>query len=142
MNTIETLEGLVVYLAAPYSHPNREIMDTRAKEIERAAVILTRCGVKVYSPITAWHQPAKNYNLPTDAGFWEEHNLDMLERCDAVVVLGLPGWRESVGVTMETDHAEEWGIATFFLTREDLGMATAEEQIEDLLGEDPPEDWL
>ena len=142
MNTIETLEGQVVYLAAPYSHPNREIMDTRAKEIERAAVILIRCGIKVYSPITAWHHAAKNYSLPTDAGFWKNHNLEMLERCDAMIVLGLPGWQESVGVRMETDYAEEWGIATFFLTREDLGMATAEEQMDDLLGEDPPEDWL
>ena len=142
MNTIKTLEDQLVFLSAPYTHPNREIMDTRAKEIERAAVILTRCGVLVYSPITSWHEAAKNYNLPTDARFWEHHNRTMLERCDAVVVLGLPGWRESLGVGIETDQAERHQIPTFFLTRDDLGMATAEEQIEDLLGEDPPEDWL
>ena len=47
--------------------------------------------------------------LPGTWEFWAEQDRRQLELCDEVVVLMLPGWRESEGVRAEVALAEELG---------------------------------
>jgi hypothetical protein len=39
----------------------------------------------------------------------------MLQRCDELAVLKLPGWRESTGVTAEIAIAREFGLPVRFI---------------------------
>jgi nucleoside 2-deoxyribosyltransferase len=95
----------VIYLASPYSHPDEAVRETRFRQACWHAVRLMREGQLVYSPIVHSH-PLAEMGLPGDWPFWAEHDRAMLERCDVLSVLKLPGWTESVGVSAEIGMAE------------------------------------
>lgn len=94
------------FLSAPYTHENPAIMHARYRVMAEATAYLFREGFNVQSPIVHWHHVSREWDLPTDAESWKKHNLDTLSRCDGMIVLTLPGWEESVGVTMEREWAE------------------------------------
>jgi hypothetical protein len=61
------------------------------------------------------------YGLPADWSFWQHYDRALLARCDEVLVLMLPGWRESIGVREELRLARELGKPVRYLAPE---MAT------------------
>ena len=69
---------------------------------------MARTGVHVYSPIA--HGFALEPYLPTvleeDHDFWMRHCLNMLGRCDSIMVYCIEGWRESKGVQMEIEYSK------------------------------------
>jgi len=97
----------LTYLAAPYSHPDPDVMAERARKADAAAVRLMEQGFTPYSPLSHWHRAAQAHNLPTNANHWIEANRTMLLRCDSLHVLKLDGWRDSPGVAMEIQWAED-----------------------------------
>ena len=98
----------MIYLASPYSHPDPAVRDERFHAVCRAAAALLRAGHAVLSPIAHSHALAR-HGLPTEWSFWSRYDLEMLARCDQVVVLMLPGWQESAGVREEIRIARELG---------------------------------
>jgi Domain of unknown function (DUF1937) len=101
----------LTYLAAPYSHKDPEVVEARVAHIAKAAArLLLDTGHNIFSPITHSHPLASLAEIPGDWEFWRKIDTDWLERCDDVVVLLLPGWRESVGVTAEIKIAKELGL--------------------------------
>jgi nucleoside 2-deoxyribosyltransferase len=68
-----------------------------------------RDGVMVFSPIAHTHPIAMHGELPTSFEFYAAYDEMMISRCDAVVILMLDGWRESVGVTAEIEIAKRLG---------------------------------
>lgn len=108
----------MIYLAAPYTTglpPDTDAvlaMETRAKQIARATARLMEEGLAVYSPVTHGtaledHVSADNRD---DHAFWMRHCFQMLDAASELVVLMLPGWRDSKGVQMEIDRAAERAI--------------------------------
>lgn len=96
----------MVYLAGPYSHPDPKVVEERYnKHIEYLAKLL-QAGLVVFSPIAHWHVVAHNYTLPKTWDFWRTLDLAILARCDSLIVLQLPGWKESVGTTAEIEFAK------------------------------------
>jgi hypothetical protein len=95
----------MIYLASPYSHPRPDI---RAMRYEAAAALVAKHFGKltIFSPIVYTHHMAKTHTLPLDAESWKHFNEEMMMLCDAIWVLMLPGWRESIGVTAEIAFAE------------------------------------
>lgn len=69
----------------------------------------------VHSPIVEHHELAWTYMLPTEADFWERQNRRVLEACDFLFVLTLPGWEDSKGLAQEIEWAGELGMRTFYL---------------------------
>ena len=61
----------------------------------------------VYSPIVHCHQLALERNLPTDAGFWGDYNLEMLSAADGLYVMLIDGWKASQGMKHEIIWAIE-----------------------------------
>jgi len=119
------MNDVVVYLASPYSHPNREVLEGRAEAVSRIAALLFEAGVLVYSPIAHSHTIAAVGDLPTDFAFWDRYNRAMLERCDALFVVAIPGYDASVGVAGEMQIARELEIPVFVFepTRDGLERA-------------------
>lgn len=103
----------VVYLAAPLSHPNPDILSLRQEAVKAYACRLITEGQIVFCPVAySWElQERGAYGLKyADPESWYAFDLHFLRRSDAMVVLTLPGWEESVGGQLELKCAEQWGI--------------------------------
>lgn len=99
----------MIYLASPYTHPDQKIRNERASE---AALFAGYCiitnGQVIFSPIVYGHsiiQQYKVHQVPTDADWWWEFNLEFLKISEQVYVLALPGWSVSTGVSKELKTA-------------------------------------
>jgi hypothetical protein len=104
------------YLASPYSHENPEIMEERYRLAVLAAADLMMSGWVIFSPIVHSHsigqqlgkQAGGNLN-PVTHNFWMNQDLPLLAAADVLLVLCLPGWRESKGVKEEIEYAKRAG---------------------------------
>ena len=111
VGTNRILHYQMIYLAHPYRHDDKAVMATRYGEARLATQLLLKCGYTVYSPIL--HSAAIGI---IGFDFWKEHDLNFVDRCDAVFVLNLKGWELSVGVTEEIRHAKSKNIPVHLIT--------------------------
>jgi hypothetical protein len=108
---IATMEVRMIYLSSPYSHSDKWMMEERFRAVCRAAAHFLRSGINAYSPITYSHPLVLHGLLPQmDQAFWAPFNEQWLLKCTALWVLMLPGWRESIGIRREMEHAESLGL--------------------------------
>jgi len=110
----------MIYLATPYSHPDKYVQLLRAQTVTWAAAKLRELGLNVYSPITHGHPMADIADLPRDFEYWQEECMHHVGSCERVVVLMQPGWDVSTGVGMEIEAADELGKPVAFIEMEDL----------------------
>jgi len=92
----------LVYLASPYTHADKAVMEDRFRAACRYAACLMRRGINVFSPIAHSH-PIAQFGLPPDWQFWRPYGEKWLSLCTSMIVLMLPGWQVSEGVQAETD---------------------------------------
>lgn len=106
----------LLYLASPYSHPDPEVMRHRCREAQKAAARLMLEGYAVFAPIAQSHGIADYMpeSLRRSQDFWLGQDLPLLSRCDALVVLRLPGWEDSLGMKMEISFARAAKIPVIF----------------------------
>ena len=107
----------MIYLASPYSHPDRHVSERRFELACRATAQLIRCGHATFSPIAHSH-PLVRFGLPTDWEFWQQCDREHMRCCHQVVVLTLDGWRESRGVQAEIDLAIDMDLPIRYLSPE------------------------
>lgn len=94
----------ILYLASPYSDPDPSIQKMRYSFACAAAAMLMKQGHIVYSPIAHNHYIAEIGCLNGDWPAWEKQCLAMLDVCTLMIVLKLPGWKDSVGIRAETAY--------------------------------------
>lgn len=104
----------VAYLATPYSHPDIRIQELRWRVVNWMAYWLIQQGQYVYSPITH-NAPFHEWGAEAAFESWRAFDCSMVSRCDQLIVLTLPGWRESIGVTAEIEHAANLKIPINYL---------------------------
>lgn len=104
----------LVYLAAPYSHPDPAVREARFQAANRAAGAMMAEGLHVFSPISHTHPIALCCDLPLGWDYWEAFDRAILSRCSSVVVLRLDGWKESTGVRHEMAIAAELDLPVSF----------------------------
>jgi hypothetical protein len=56
------------------------------------------------------------------ARFWMSQDLPILRRCDEMLVLGLTGWHESLGVRQEVFYAISRKIPITLITEDDIDL--------------------
>ena len=98
----------VLYLAAPYSHPDQKICAERAAATAFAAsVLMTRYDFVVFAPTVQGHLIIDHLPLEQSIShdFWMGQCLPMLQGANTLGVLKLPGWKGSLGVKHEWDFA-------------------------------------
>ncbi len=115
----------MIYLASPYSHPEEAIRYGRFHRVCEVCAKLMDRGLHIYSPIAHTHPVAICGSLPTGFDYWREYDMWFISRVEAVYVLMLDGWKESVGVTAEIAMARECDIPVKYLTAEgeDAGVS-------------------
>jgi hypothetical protein len=107
------------YLASPYSAPESRTQELRFDQACRTAAALKRAGLFIFSPIAHSH-PIAAHGLPGDFSFWQTFCELTLGRCDGMIVLCLPGWQTSTGVSAEIKLAEEKRLPIYYLDPRDL----------------------
>src|ERR1700739_3365873 len=102
----------LVYVASPYSHPNRVVEETRNIGVAVAMGYLMNnfADYAFFSPICHTHPIATLCKLPGHWEFWKKYDEAMLSRCDEIWVLCLEGWEQSKGVTAEVNIAKDLGL--------------------------------
>ena len=96
-----------IYLASPYSHPDRLVKSLRYTRAVEAAAYLTSQGHHVFAPIAASHPVAECHELPGDFEYWRAWNYSFIDRwATHLYILAIPGWDDSKGVCGEYDRAK------------------------------------
>lgn len=114
--------GPIAYLATPYAHEKKSIMQLRYEWVTKVAGQLMKAGTIVYSPITHCHPIACNTDLPRGWDFWEKYDLAFLGRSSHMFVLDLKGWEESKGLAAELDYCKVYRIPVVHLDPKDFGI--------------------
>lgn len=104
----------MTYLASPYSHDDFVVCADRYYTTLAHVARRTKENKHVISPIVHWHVAAITHDLPGDAQFWLDWNMKLLNLCDSLEVLCLPGWEESKGVQLEIQQALHLGLPILY----------------------------
>lgn len=111
----------LAYTAGQYRNPELYGVVTNIRRAELVAIELWRLGIPTICP-------HKNTALldgslyPGDSDVWLKGDLEMLRRCDCVVMI--PGWEQSEGAKAEKEFAVEHNIPIFYwpMDKEELAM--------------------
>jgi hypothetical protein len=98
------------YLASPYSHKDPKVRQRRHDQVLEVAAFMFGKGVFVWAPIVYTHNIATEGSLELGYSGWKRFDRMMISKCDALLVLQLEGWRESVGVRDEVEYAKALGM--------------------------------
>ncbi|QWY83598.1 TIR domain-containing protein [Rhizobium phage RHph_X2_26] len=94
------------YVATPYSKWFKTFgLEKAARCAAELTGELISSGLRCYSPIAHCHFVAmSNYLDPLDWKLWMAQCAPMMEAANGAVILMLPGWQESSGVTAEIEY--------------------------------------
>lgn len=104
----------IAYLACPYHHEDRAVKAQRLKIVTAVAAWFHLKRYYVYSPLTH-NSPLAEHGVHGTWDAWCHFDLEMLKRCDKLLVLTLPGWEISKGVQAEIAYAKELEIPVEFV---------------------------
>jgi hypothetical protein len=105
MQLIANLKGKLVYLAAPYSDPDQFVIEQRMHTVCDIDAQLIAAGIYTVTPLSK-HFILGYRDLPGNWAYWGDYCRSLLPRCDAMVLIPLPGWESSSGVRGELDIAQ------------------------------------
>ena len=108
----------MIYLATPYSNPDKAVRLARFEYACRIAGRLMAAGHVVFSPIAHTHPIAVRSDLPLDWEYWQRFDREFLKVSEKMVVVMMDGWRESKGISAEVLIAEELQIPIEFIEAE------------------------
>ena len=106
----------LIYLATPYSHPDKTKVRQRYMEACTLAGDLFRHGHMVHSPIAHNHGVVEMCGFPHDYDFWKDYCRLMLSKCDILLIAKMEGYGLSIGVAAEKIIAEKLGIPVVYAT--------------------------
>lgn len=100
---------MLIYLASPYTHSDPTVEDQRFEQICQIAGDLILKGYHIFCPIAAAHTISRAKNITGRWEFWQEFDRKMLDACDELWVVDMPGWQESVGINGEIRYMIKLG---------------------------------
>lgn len=111
----------LIYLASPYTHPDKKLMDRRAREVTDCSIKLLQQNIFTFCPIS-YNSPwsRTKWKLPHEWTFWEKFDCIFLCRCDGIAVLDLDGWEKSIGIAAELEYARRMGIPECHVSYDDI----------------------
>ncbi len=100
----------IEYLAIPYTDKSEKVRAFRAEVADYIWYTLLKQNRIIYSPISMGHFIATKYDMPTSWKFWSDIDREFIRHCRKVIVVTLPGWKESIGVMDEIKFATDNSI--------------------------------
>lgn len=102
----------MAYIAGPYSHPDPSVIEARMEVFADFISLLMSMEIHAISPLMN-HPYLGRRRTPGTYDYWEPYSRNLLKRCDAVIVIDMPGTWESKGVKDEIKMALEYNIPVF-----------------------------
>lgn len=103
-----------IYLATVYSKHSKGIHQA-FEEAARAASWFVEKGIHVFCPIAHTHPIAIYGKLdPKDHDLWMPADAPFIAGATGLVVVKMPGWKDSVGIGMEIESFEKAGKPIFY----------------------------
>lgn len=108
------------FLASPYTRFEPGIEDAFLA-VCRCAAKLTRAGIPNYSPIAETHPVAIHGGIdPLDHGIWLPVKKPLRDAAHGLIVLKLPTWEISYGISEEIEEFSGAGKPIIYLDPEEL----------------------
>lgn len=120
-------KNTLYYLASPYTHKDIRVRKIRAERATMAAIDLLHQQVFVFAPIP-YNAPWEQYDrkIRGDWKFWSKFDKAFIDRCDAVLVLTLDGWKQSVGVQAEIRYAKRQKKPILYISEQQIADGDVE----------------
>lgn len=106
-------DAKLIYVGAPYSDPDPAVIAGRMAAFEDVVARLLTTGQFPVSPLMN-HGILGRHAIPGDWDFWQHYSRRLLARCDLLMVVQLPGWANSRGLTGEIALAETLSLPIEF----------------------------
>ena len=118
----------MIYVAGPYSHEVVGVRQNRAMVATAYASACWREGGFAFSPLTHNHGMAAidpNFEnvRRTRTQDIMKFDLAILEACDEIHILRLPGWRVSIGLREEMQFSKSASIRIHYVKMEQIELA-------------------
>jgi len=97
----------VVYIAGPFRGRTRWDVMQNVRRAEEVALEVAQLGAMPLCP----HTNTANFDGLITSQFWIDGTLELMRRCDAVVLVA--GWRESEGTCGEVREAHRLKLPVF-----------------------------
>ena len=120
---LEYLEGMdptLVYIASPYAHPSPEVREARLEAVRHVCGRMVNEGKIVMSPLVYLGELAYRGIHPPQG--WYAFDLQLLARCDELLILQLPGWEDSKGVLVEIAGAQTKGMPVHLMSLQEAEL--------------------
>jgi hypothetical protein len=104
--------GKYFFLSSPYTR-YADGLEEAYRAACRAAGALLAQGTPVYSPIAHGHAIERESGITLTHDEWMRHCKPFIYGAGGVVVLKLPGWQHSDGVTLERKIAQQRNMVLF-----------------------------
>ena len=117
---LDVVDPALIYLASPYAHPSPAIREARLEAVRYVCGQMVNEGKIVMSPLVYLGELAYKGVHPPQG--WYAFDLQLLARCDELVVLQLPGWEDSRGVLVEIAGAQTKGLPVRLMSLDDANL--------------------
>lgn len=118
------IDQQLTYMASPYSDPDPFNRHLRFLLACHGAAKLIEQGIMIFSPIAHTHPIKEASGLGGDFATWRAYDEAMIQACPNFIVLCLPGWRTSVGVTAEISYARGLGRKIVYVDPQSFKLTT------------------
>jgi nucleoside 2-deoxyribosyltransferase len=98
----------VIYIAGPYRGPDSWTIEQNIRRAETLALEVWKLGCVAICP----HANTRFYHKALPDKVWLEGDLEILSRCDAVLVIA--DWQHSIGTRAELEFATLQNIPVFY----------------------------
>lgn len=99
---------IAVYVAGPYRAKSGWLVELNIRRAEMVAFQVAECGAVPVCP----HTMFRFFNGTQTDGFWINATLELLKRCDAILLLN--DWEYSEGSRGERDYALKHNMPIFY----------------------------
>lgn len=103
----------LIYIAGPFRGPTPYDVRRNVEAARDVGLYVARCGGYPVIP----HTMTADFDKQLDDQFWLDGTMEMLRRCDAVMMMTT--WKQSTGAKAEREEAERLGILVFYMEDED-----------------------
>ena len=91
----------LIYVAAPYTHADPAVRNERVLEATKYAAYLIDQGEPVFSPLSHSVEIERHRQNIDSPRRWYDIDLQILQVCTHMHILGLDGWELSQGIQYE-----------------------------------------
>ena len=99
----------LVYIAGPFRADTAWQIECNVRKAEELSLMVWRLGAACICP----HTNTRFFDGAAPDEVWLDGYIEILKRCDAVLLVGGSEWKSSRGTRYEINKAEELGLPVF-----------------------------